>query len=84
MYYVYVLENNKGRHYIGSCVNVEERLKRHNQNSVRSTKNKGPFTIAYQKEFSTRREARIRENQIKRYKNSGYLRRLINRQDPIV
>ncbi|MFZ2385908.1 MAG: GIY-YIG nuclease family protein, partial [Candidatus Omnitrophota bacterium] len=42
MYYVYVLENDSGWHYIGSCGNIEERLKRHNQNSVRSTKHKGP------------------------------------------
>lgn len=78
MYYVYILENDRSWHYIGSCANLEKRLKRHNQNSVRSTKNKGPFRIIYRKEFETRTQARIKENEIKRHKNIEYFLKLVN------
>ncbi|MBL7130320.1 MAG: GIY-YIG nuclease family protein [Candidatus Omnitrophica bacterium] len=76
MYYVYVLENNNGRHYIGSCTDVKTRLKQHNQNSVRSTKNKGPFRVILQEEFNTRTEARKRENQLKDYKSGRAFKKL--------
>jgi putative endonuclease len=79
MYYVYVLENQQGRHYIGSCENIAVRLRRHNQNSIRSTKHKGPFNIIYKKEFNTRTEARQRENQLKRNKGDREFKELINK-----
>ncbi|MBM3246302.1 MAG: GIY-YIG nuclease family protein [Candidatus Omnitrophica bacterium] len=72
MYYIYVLKNNNGKHYLGSCENLEVRLERHNQNSVRSTKNKGPFKLIYKEEFSTRTEARKRESCIKKHKSIKY------------
>ncbi|MBU1727288.1 MAG: GIY-YIG nuclease family protein [Candidatus Omnitrophica bacterium] len=75
MCYVYILENKEGRCYIGSTSNIETRLRRHNQNSVRSTKNKGPWELVYKAEFVSRSEARKREIQIKSYKNPEYLRR---------
>ena len=74
MYYAYILENKKGRYYIGSCADIQQRLKRHNQNSVRSTKNRGPFKLIYTEEFTTRTEARKRENQLKGYKNPEYFK----------
>ena len=70
MYYVYVLENGQGRHYIGSCSNLENRLRKHNQNSVRSTKNKGPFEIVLKEEFAHKTQARKRELQIKSFKGN--------------
>ena len=82
MYYVYVLENNNGKHYIGSCINLEARLKRHNQNSVRSTKNKGPFRIILKEEFYSRTEARQRENQLKSYKGGRAFKEIIESCKP--
>jgi len=77
MYYVYVLENNIGWRYIGSCKDVKARLKKHNQNSVRSTKNRGSFRVILQEEFNTVTEARKREYQLKRYKGGRALRQLL-------
>ena len=77
MYYAYVLENKEGRHYIGSCANIIRRLRKHNQNSVRSTKHKGPFKIIYKEAFNTRTEARKREYQLKNYKNFVYLKKIL-------
>ena len=86
MYYVYILENKEGWHYIGSCEDLELRLKRHNQNSVRSTKGKGSFRLVCKEAFNTRTEARKRENQIKSYKNPAYLKSLLklSHLDPVV
>ena len=82
MYYAYVLENKDGWHYIGSCVDIEIRLKRHNQNSVRATKHKGPFRIVYKEGFLTKTEARRRENELKNYKGNIVLERIIKNQSP--
>jgi len=75
--WVYVLENEQGKHYIGSCEDLELRLKRHNQNSVRSTKGKGLFRIVYKAEIATKTEARKRENEIKGYKGNSDFKKLI-------
>ncbi|MBI5872846.1 MAG: GIY-YIG nuclease family protein [Candidatus Omnitrophica bacterium] len=77
MYYVYVLENNLGKHYMGSCKELEKRVRRHNQNSVRSTKNKGPFKVIHKEEYFTKTEARKREFQIKSYRGNSKFKRLI-------
>ena len=77
MNYVYVLENGKGKHYIGSCEDLSVRLRQHNQNSVRSTKNRGPFIIVYREEFTTKTEARKRENKLKGYKGNSVFKRII-------
>ena len=78
MHYVYVLENKKGQHYIGSCEELFIRLRRHNQNSVRATKHKGPFRVIYKEEFNTKTEAQRREHQLKRYKGGRAFKRLID------
>ena len=82
MWYVYVLQNEAGKHYIGSCQDLQKRLRRHNQNSVRSTKNKGPFKIIFKEDCVTVTEARKRENQLKSYKGNDKFQRLINNLSP--
>ena len=77
MYYVYVLQNALGRYYIGSCENIETRLKRHNQNSVRSTKNKGPYKLVLKEEFSDKTAARRRENELKSCKGNIKFQKVI-------
>ncbi|MEE8360009.1 MAG: GIY-YIG nuclease family protein [Candidatus Omnitrophota bacterium] len=85
MYYTYILENKQGGHYIRSSENLAQRIRKHNNNSVRSTKKKGPFRLVYKEGFTTRAEARKRENQIKSYKGNSKFRRLIgNLSVPIV
>lgn len=85
VYYVYVLKNKYGKHYIGSTSNLESRLKQHNQNCVTSTKNKGPYTLIYQEQFTDKTLARKRENKLKSYKgNSIFIKLLEARSDPIV
>lgn len=83
-YYTYILKNIQGRYYIGSCKDLERRLKEHNRNAVSSTKNKGPFRLVHKEEFLTITEARKRENQIKSFKGNSKFKKLVEDLDPIV
>lgn len=85
MHYVYILRNQNGRYYIGSCEDLKKRVAEHNQNSVRSTKNRGPFELMHSERVGNRTEARKRENEIKRRKSKAYIEDLIRKhRDPIV
>ena len=56
-YFVYMLENAKGRHYIGITTDPIRRVAEHNKGSAKSTRPFGPWKIIYTEEFTTRREA---------------------------
>jgi len=56
-YFVYIIQSESGSYYVGQTNDLEARLKRHNGGNVRSTKNKGVWTIVHQEEFTTRAEA---------------------------
>ena len=80
MYFVYVLLSKKsGRHYIGSCACVEERLKRHNAGATKSTRPFRPWILIYSESFANITEARKRELQIKSYKGGEAFGRLIQK-----
>jgi len=62
MYYAYILKSLKcERHYYGHTDDLQDRLKRHNQGKVRSTKAYRPWKIIYYETFPTRSEAYRRE-----------------------
>jgi putative endonuclease len=69
-FYVYAIQSISGRVYIGQTGNLEERLKKHNAGTVKSTKKEGPWTLIKTKEFLTREEARFFEWSLKRSKGS--------------
>lgn len=78
MYYAYVLKSkNTGKYYIGSCENIEARLKRHNSGRNKSTKSGVPWVLVYREIFSTRQETYKREFQIKSFKGGAAFRKLI-------
>jgi len=67
MYYLYILKSLKDKgYYIGITDNTIDRLKKHNQGKVRSTKSRTPFTLKYTEKYNTKTEARKREIQLKR------------------
>jgi putative endonuclease len=63
MFFVYVIENAKGRRYTGSTENVHDRLKMHNDVTKeksrfhRTTYKKGPWRVIFTKVFTTRKDA---------------------------
>ncbi|MDI6883027.1 MAG: GIY-YIG nuclease family protein [Patescibacteria group bacterium] len=78
MFYCYILQSLKSsKYYIGTSGNLEERLKFHNAGKVKSTKGDRPWKIVYYEKFTTLREARKRELQIKRWKSRKAIERLI-------
>jgi putative endonuclease len=82
MFYVYILVNDKKRHYIGYTNCLESRLLAHNSNKVRATKNKGPWEILCFEEYQTKSEAYKRELQIKNYKGGNAFKLLIAERCP--
>ena len=64
---VYILySNTSSRYYVGQTSDIDQRLERHNQGRVKSTKYGIPWGIVLQLDVSTRSEAMILEKQIKK------------------
>ncbi|MBN1693115.1 MAG: GIY-YIG nuclease family protein [Dehalococcoidales bacterium] len=74
MYSVYILrsELNK-RYYIGSTKDIKSRLSRHNAGHTPSTKAYRPWGLIYSESFSDLKDARKREREIKSWKNTKYM-----------
>jgi len=77
MYYVYILKNPDGSHYIGYTADLPRRIKGHNSSKSRWTWSKGPWHLVYKEEYETKKEAFLRERQIKRYKGGEAFRKLL-------
>jgi putative endonuclease len=70
-YFVYILQSSKdNKYYVGMTNDVNRRLKEHNAGLQKSTKARRPFKLVYKECCASRKEARIKEKQLK----SGYLR----------
>ena len=66
MYYVYVLVSERtGRRYVGSCRDLEDRLRRHNEGRSKSTRHGVPWRLVYREVFLTRAAAVRRERYLK-------------------
>jgi putative endonuclease len=77
MYYVYILENEAGSHYIGYTSDLSKRIKGHNSSKSRWTRKKGPWHLVHREEYPTKEEAFLRERQIKRYKGGRAFKLLL-------
>ena len=83
---MYILENPKGRFYIGSSDDVDRRVAEHNDTwgSATFTHKNGPWTLVWREGHSTRSSAVARERQIKSMKSSRWIRdTLLNGGVPI-
>lgn len=78
MYFVYILQSIlHGRYYVGHTGNIDDRLIRHNEGRVRSTKNYKPWKIVYAEKYKTKGEAYKRELEIKSYKGGIKFKKLL-------
>jgi len=76
-FWVYNLENEAGRFYVGSSDDPERRLTEHNDTSsghVTFTHKHGPWELVWQESHPTRAAAMARERQIKRMKSAHWIR----------
>ncbi|MCU0343527.1 MAG: GIY-YIG nuclease family protein [Ignavibacterium sp.] len=79
---VYIIySSNTNFYYIGHTNNLDDRLKRHNQNRNKFTKGKGPWEIIVSRSCKSKSEAYQLELKLKSFKNSKiaieYLRNLV-------
>jgi putative endonuclease len=74
-------EKNK-KHYIGYTSDAEKRLSHHNAGENKSTKSGVPWKIIREECFSTKKEAWLRERQIKRYKGGEAFKKLMSEGSP--
>lgn len=64
-YYTYILRLANNEYYIGSTINLQHRIREHNEGLDFYTKNKLPVTLAYFEEYQTQEDAYKREKQLK-------------------
>jgi putative endonuclease len=77
MYFVYIIESlMDGDFYKGCSENYQRRLEEHNRGESKFTRCKLPWKLIFVQAFETKRDALIRERQIKKC-NKKYLHGLI-------
>ncbi len=78
MAYVYILQSlRNGKYYIGSTLDLEERVKKHNLGQVYSTKRLLPLKIVFRQNYSDIQTARKIENKLKKFKRRDFLDKII-------
>ena len=73
MWYVYVLQNNKSKWYIGSTKDLRKRILRHNSGKNKFTKYGIPWKLIYYEACLNKEDTRAR----KKYLKSGMGRRYL-------
>ena len=83
-WYVYIIESEKdGDYYKGYTEDYVKRFEEHNAGLSSFTSTKRPWRIRYVEELSSKREALIRERQLKR-QNRSYLEWLLEQPSNIL
>ena len=68
MWFVYIIQSEKSKKiYIGLTNNLQERLKKHNQQKSFSTKRDIPWQIVYYEAYQSIKDATLREKRLKYY-----------------
>jgi predicted GIY-YIG superfamily endonuclease len=68
-WYVYILEMNNSKYYVGSTKNIENRLIEHQRWESKSTRNKLPIKLLYYKKYVNLIEAIHMETKLKKWKS---------------
>ena len=78
MFHVYILRSGRtGRRYVGSCEDVDARLRQHNAGLSKATRHGLPWTVLRTEQFSTRAEAVRKERYYKTGRGRDELDRLL-------
>lgn len=78
MYTVYAIKSKKRNWiYVGFTSDLEERIRRHNSGTGRSTKPYRPYELIYQEKVGNREEARKREKYFKSGVGKEFLKNLV-------
>jgi len=77
-FFTYILCSQRSKkYYIGSTMNLDKRVEKHNRGEVKSTKSGIPWNLVYFESFESRSEAFVREHQIKKKKSRKYIETLL-------
>ncbi len=77
-FFAYVLMSLKTRRfYVGQTNDLTDRLRRHNEGRVRSTKAYAPWSMVYFEKYETRAEAVERERELKSFKGTAKFLELV-------
>ncbi len=63
--FIYLKSLKDNKLYVGTCNVLEERIRRHNNGSVKSTKHRRPLILIYSQYFSILSEVRKKEWELK-------------------
>ncbi len=68
MFFVYVLRSKLDENfYIGFSNDLKQRMEKHKQGLVRSTKNLRPVELIYCEVYKSKKDALVREKRLKRF-----------------
>ncbi len=80
MWYTYLLESNKDKHWYTGCMNdLRKRFKEHNKGLVSITKGRGLFNIIYYEACVNKNDAFTREKYLKSGMGKRYLQNRLKR-----
>ena len=74
---VYILQDDTGRHYIGSTNDLNRRLKQHRQGQTPTTHRFNNPKLVFSQEYPTLLDARKVELKLKRLKRKDYIEKVI-------
>jgi len=77
MAHIYILQNQKGRYYIGSTTNLPNRISHHKNGHTPSTRKYGNVDLVFAQEYRTLKEARKIESWLKKMKRRDYIERIV-------
>ena len=78
MHYVYVLKSGKDGHlYYGYTNNLQNRIRKHNEGKVFSTKLRLPVVLIYYEAYTNEEDARSRERYFKTGWGRNYVKKLL-------
>jgi putative endonuclease len=67
LWYIYILLCDQKTYYVGLTSNLDNRLKSHNAKRNTATKRFSDLKLVYSEEYMTRKEAEVREKQLKKW-----------------
>ena len=77
MPFLYILQNEKGKYYIGSTTDLTRRIKQHLSGHTYSTKRLGNLKLVFSQEYKELKDARYIELRLKKLKRRDFIDRIV-------
>jgi predicted GIY-YIG superfamily endonuclease len=77
MPFVYILQNENRRYYVGSTTNLKQRMSHHLGGHTPSTKRLGKIKLVFSQEYKTLQQARSIEYKLKSLKRHDYIANIV-------